>query len=262
MSSKDVYASSLQTLRSHGSETDVTLASDTLEGEAPLLHEPGLDDVSFAQGSLNGEVLRPQEPLSDSIPTLLNVPEDGKPRQRKRFTFYRHTRPKARRRSVSGKLKENEIVSDRIPGMRLRYHKLKLWLGLIYSIVTLFSWTITCILCYRPIRMATYHDQGTHTRKQYEDNNWWTTTARVSGAIVSAVTISLTSAICAKAAVAYCQTPPDANKKGLSMRQTLALADEGWSDIRILSSLLRPKLRCRVGSPLLVCSALLCGVGK
>ena len=176
--------------------------------------------------------------------------------------FHRYTRLRARRRPAPDGSKKSEKISNRVPAMKLRYHRLKLWLILLYTAGTCFSWTVTCILCYRPIRLATYRDKGTYTKRQYEDNDWWTTVARITSAIVSAMTIPATSAICAKTAVAYCQTPPSANEKGLTMRQMLTLADKGWSDFHTLTHMVRPNSGRRIRSRLLVLSALLCSLGK
>lgn len=178
------------------------------------------------------------------------------------FTRDLWARPRARRRTASNGYKKSEKISTRVSAMRLRYHRLKLWLILLYATITCFSRAVTCILCYRPIRLKTYIGQGLYTQKQYINNDWWTTVARVSKAIVSSLAILATSAICSKASVAYCETPPSADQKELTMRQILALADKGWSDFRILATALRPRLGRRTRSRFLVFSALLRGLGQ
>ena len=149
------------------------------------------------------------------------------------------------------------------PETRLHYHSLIVWLALSYGIASLFSWTVICILCYKPlISSASYYDKtGTRTRKEFGNNDWWTKVARVTSNLVALATIPVTSAICAKAAVVYCQIAPGAKRSTLTLRQTLALSDKGWSNIGVLGGLLVPGSGWRIRSPFLVWSALLCGLG-
>ena len=145
-----------------------------------------------------------------------------------------------KRRAQHASNKKQKSIKD-APSRRLRHEMLVLGLVLLYTMANLFSWTVTCILCYKPLEFATYDDRtGTYTRKQYEDNDWWTRIVRTTNAIVAVTTVPVTSAVCAKAAVIYCQTPSGTRRPGLTLRQTLALADKGWSNVSVLSRLLRP----------------------
>lgn len=274
---------SREALLSPGSQQDDTvIPRDTVSaGEAAYSREtlltpltPGAegDDVVTVRdtASTNDDaysretLLNPLTPGSqqDDDVTVRYTSSHDKPSLTKRPVFLCWSRPRVRKRSTSDGYKESEKPSARVPAMKLRYHRLKLWLVLIYTVATCFSWTVTCMLCYRPVRLGSYEGQGSYTKKQYEDNTWWTAMARATNSILSALTIPVTSAICSKAAVAYCQTPPSANVKGLTMRQTLASADNGWSDFRTLTRMLRPRKGRRVRSRLLVFSALLCALGK
>ena len=148
-------------------------------------------------------------------------------------------------------------------GRELQRHSLGLWLVLVYSILTAFTWIITCVLCYRPVTIPTYYDPDSdYTRAQYDNNDLWRRGAKVASALIGSVTIPVTSAICAKAAVVYCQKSSSPHNQVLTMRQMLALADKGWSDIQILLDVMRPSTSRRTRSTLLIISALLCGVGK
>ena len=145
----------------------------------------------------------------------------------------------------------------------LQRHSLGLWLALVYSVLTTFTWIITCVLCYRPVTIPTYYDPDSdYTRAQYDGNDLWRRGAKVASALLGSVTIPVTSAICAKAAVVYCQRDSSPHNQMLTMRQMLALADKGWSDIQILLDIMRPSTSRRTRSTLLITSALLCGVGK
>ena len=146
---------------------------------------------------------------------------------------------------------------------KLQRHSLGLWLVLVYSVLTAFTWIITCVLCYRPVTIPTYYDPDSdYTRAQYDNNDLWRRGAKVASALISTVTIPVTSAICAKTAVVYCQKSSSPHNQILTMRQMLALADKGWSDIQILLDIMRPSTSRRTRSTLLIISALLCGVGK
>lgn len=145
----------------------------------------------------------------------------------------------------------------------LQRHNLGLWLVLLYSVSTILTWVVTCLLCYRPVNLPTYYDPNSDfTREQYDSNDRWRKLTRVTSALIGSVTIPVTSAICAKAAVVYCQKHSNQHNQMLTMRQMLALADKGWSDIQILLDVMRPSTSRRTRSTLLILSALLCGVGK
>ena len=109
-----------------------------------------------------------------------------------------------------------------------------LWLGLSFSSITMTTWTITCILCCRPINFLTYYDhEGRYTKRQYEQNDWVRKVVKTVLSILSAGSIPVTSSVCTKAAAAYCQMYSDHYHRSWTMRQTLALADKGWSELGI-----------------------------
>ncbi|KAI9880351.1 MAG: hypothetical protein M1830_003962 [Pleopsidium flavum] len=157
------------------------------------------------------------------------------------------------------------------PGRRLECRSLALWLVSLYTAVILVSWTLTCLLSFRPIEFAPYLDtRGSRTPQQYEMNDRWRKAARTMNSIMTTITISITSSVCAKAAVIYAQQHPGAKRKAkMTMRQLLALADKGWTaladkgwtDLRILSSLLLGGDSQRVRSHFLFFAAGLCGLG-
>ena len=158
-------------------------------------------------------------------------------------------------------MQRTKTVSDHTE--MLQRHTMAMWLVSTFAAVTIFAWTITCVLCYKPIQFGTYYDKtGKYTRKQYDDNDRWRKLSRVLISLIGIVSIPVTSAICAKAVAVYCQRCSNLRKPTLTMRQMLALADKGWTDTMVLSGLLRPDANRRVSSPLLILAALLCGLGR
>ena len=112
---------------------------------------------------------------------------------------------------------------------------------LLYIGLGVFAWVMTCILVFRPITANHYGvwTLNTNDSNGYGNSAWttqialyaqnvnWFRAARVVQAIVSVLTIPLTSALCSSAAVIFVQ-----NHQGsfISMRQVMALADNGWTD--------------------------------
>lgn len=105
-----------------------------------------------------------------------------------------------------------------------------------YMTLTLYAWVITSILTYRPIGPHHYgvsivesNNDGwgsysaEHIHSLYEKSESYYRSARVVQSIVAVLTIPLTSAVCARAAVVFLQ-----RNSGLTMRQMIVLADKGW----------------------------------
>ncbi|KAL9127404.1 MAG: hypothetical protein Q9175_007740, partial [Cornicularia normoerica] len=157
---------------------------------------------------------------------------------------------------------KQRLTQDGLAG-EVKKHTLALWLILLYAIIAILSWTITCVLCYQPIGVPTYFDQsGNYSRSHYETTDNWRKAASVGLSVLGVISIPVTSAICAKAAAVYCQRRSDAKAPLLSLRQMLALADKGWSDSATLFDVVRPSTSRRTRSPLLILSAGLVAIGK
>ena len=192
----------------------------------------------------------PGENMSDSLNTSpLSLMSNKAP----------HTQPKPEiphhhRRDVSNKL-------DR--GSKVESHSLVLWLFLLYAVVAIFAWTVTCVLCFHPIGIPTWTDQwGNYSSSSYSRSDRIRGVANVGLSIISTTGIPLTSAITARAAVPYCQRNKDSDKPALTMRQMLALADKGWTGIEYFRDILRPSKTKRVVTPLLIYAVGLVGVGE
>jgi len=71
----------------------------------------------------------------------------------------------------------------------------------------------------------------------YVQNERWLQGARVIQTIVTVSTIPLTSAVCSSAAVVFMQR--QCKKAKMSLRQTVVLADKGWTEYEVYAQLLR-----------------------
>ena len=152
----------------------------------------------------------------------------------------------------------------------LERHCLGVWLILLYAIAASFSWIVTCILSDRPIGIflegaprPTYYDQSAHIgRAYYQYSNRWMQAAKVISAVLGAVGIPVTSATCATATAVYCQRNSDSSPPSLTLRQTLALADKGWSDFGVIRNMIWPSKSGKTRSGLLPLSTGLVGLGE
>ena len=214
--------------------------------------------------------LRDQSPSGATIQTPLNnsrrrSSEDESPWNQKNgaqtWTAQSHSRGQSTGIFATAPSAEEQLTRDGIAG-EAKKHRLALWLILLYAFVAILSWTITCILCYRPIGVPTYFDQfGNFTRTHYETTDNWRKAASIGLSVLGVISIPVTSAICAKAATVYCQRRSDDKAPSLSLRQMLALADKGWSDTATLLDVVRPSTSRRTRSPLLILSAGLVAIG-
>ena len=214
--------------------------------------------------------LRDQSPSGPTIQTPLNnsrrrSSEDESHWDQKsgaqNWTAQSHSRGQSTGVFAIAPSAEEQLTRDGIAG-EAKKHRLALWLILLYAFVAILSWTITCILCYRPIGVPTYFDQfGNYTRSHYETTDNWRKAASIGLSVLGVISIPVTSAICAKAATVYCQRRSDDKAPSLSLRQMLALADKGWSDSATLLDVVRPSTSRRTRSPLLILSAGLVAIG-
>lgn len=60
----------------------------------------------------------------------------------------------------------------------------------------------------------------------------------------------------------YWQRKSDESQRSLTLRQSLALADKGWSDLTVLRDVLNPKTRHQTRTSLLIVSISLIGLGE
>lgn len=161
---------------------------------------------------------------------------------------------------------ENCEPGTRKPSVPLQRTVYPVGIVLIYSAAALYAWVIICILSHRPIGGKTYGIEALEHWKRFpetvlrdkveilfHESEKHLRAARVVQALVTAVTVPLTSAICSQAAVVYVQRKRWG--KGLSLRQSMALADKGWTDISLIGRLISGGWKKY--SSLLLCLALL-----
>ena len=145
----------------------------------------------------------------------------------------------------------------------LRCHKSALCIITVYSIVTVVTWTLTCILSYKPISFATYYDEtGRFSDGQYRKNEQWRKFAKVMPSLLGTISIPVTSAICAKAAAVYSLKHSKTSAPEVTMEQRVPLANKCLLDNGTLRKLRRSGTDWSMTSPLLILSAFLCGLRK
>lgn len=116
---------------------------------------------------------------------------------------------------------------------KLERHTMSLWLASAFAVASIITWAIACTLTHKPVQFETYFDRtGRFSRGQFEQNDRWRRVSRVGLQVLGTLSIPLTSAVCAGAAVVYCQSSSNKRQPAISMRQTLVLADKGWLDLR------------------------------
>lgn len=136
-----------------------------------------------------------------------------------------------------------------------------------YAVLAVFTWTCTCIMVYRPLttKRYGYGDKDEYgavhaaSPDKYVNNERLYQAIRFLQAIVAVLTIPVTSAICAQGAVIFMQRKK--KNAGLSLRQMMVLADKGWTDMGVLSSILHENWE-RFGSRFLLVAVALHLLGR
>ncbi|KAK2755084.1 hypothetical protein FQN54_006613 [Arachnomyces sp. PD_36] len=133
----------------------------------------------------------------------------------------------------------------KISRLALIYRKSAMWLLIFYIPLLIIPWVLTCALSGQPT------DPQNTARKYLPQSGLmpngalslaiWAAVIPILGSIASVVTIPVTSALLAQAAVVYAQRRKNGQK--LSMRQTFTLADQRWSDVTVIHDAL-----CQGGS--------------
>lgn len=141
------------------------------------------------------------------------------------------------------------------------------FLVFLYSVFAVFAWSLIGILSVRPIGARSYgmsifpdeNDGYNHSKlsdflHRYSNSENYYRAAKVINAGLGVLTLPLATAICVRAAVTYTQQ----RRHGFTIRQAMALADQGWISPDIWLKLIHPRkgLR-RYGSTLLWLAMLL-----
>jgi hypothetical protein len=140
--------------------------------------------------------------------------------------------PDNSRLSSSSTVKEQEVHARSVttslqqPSARLHRSSWALLLITIYTTLTLFSWIAICkaVKAFNQDTLGTDSylvDELSSIRRRYE-------AARIIQSFVAIITIPMTSAICANAAVIFAQKKNRSN--AFTLRQLLVLANESWAN--------------------------------
>ncbi|OBT85064.1 hypothetical protein VE02_07335 [Pseudogymnoascus sp. 03VT05] len=137
------------------------------------------------------------------------------------------------------------------PSIPLQRSVYIVFLTLLYGAAALYAWVTICILTSRPIGGISYGFDNLEYILQHRDINYtvpeyldaffarserYLRVARIVQSLVSVLTIPLTSAVCSQAAVVYIQRRRGGTR--LTLRQSMALADRGWTDLGIIGDLM------------------------
>ncbi|CAN9169230.1 unnamed protein product [Alternaria alternata] len=104
-----------------------------------------------------------------------------------------------------------------------------------YAALSAFTWTVFCIASKRPIGSKQDYGNQDGYRKELDailtKHENAIKAAQIIQVVVALITIPITSAICSMALASFIQTGGARTK--LNLRQTMALADQGWISPRI-----------------------------
>jgi hypothetical protein len=146
------------------------------------------------------------------------------------------------------------------PAVTLHRSGYIVFMVVIYASLALTAWILTCLLTFRPITTKHY---GYNVRvsysepllkAKYDKSEEVYRAARTVQAVVTVLTIPLTSAVCSAAAVIFAQSKR--KERHLTMRQMMALADKGWTDPTTIARLLTGRGKKYSSLPL-ICAMLL-----
>ena len=138
----------------------------------------------------------------------------------------------------SGRLElEPKNLSTSPPKKLFRQSYLLFLVSLYICCLYIFAWVILCVQVQKPITTRTYGYRPDYTNfkgalsNRMHSNSHWFRAVKVILAVTNALIIPLTSTVCAGAAVIYVQTVGLCNN--FNMRQTITLADKGWTSLPV-----------------------------
>ncbi|KAJ5619083.1 hypothetical protein N7510_003067 [Penicillium lagena] len=149
----------------------------------------------------------------------------------------------------------------------LRRSVLALVLTVTYAALALYSWVIFVRLSFRPIDKHSwqaymvdtdYYDMYYREPMSYAVDARFYRSAQIIQSVVSVLTLPLTAAVCASAAVVFVQNQKDG--MSMSMRHVMALADNRWMDLSLVKDVFQVGWK-RCGSTLLILGVFLHFIG-
>ena len=155
-----------------------------------------------------------------------------------------------------------EVINT--PAVTLHKSSYILYIVVIYASLALTAWILICILTVRPLTTAHYGYNALESRPdklpaKNVKSEAIHRAARIVQSIVTVLAIPLTSAVCSAAAVIFAQSKPKGRR--LTMRQTMALADESWTDPTTFTKLVTGRGK-KLNSSLLTCALILVLLGE
>jgi hypothetical protein len=103
-----------------------------------------------------------------------------------------------------------------------------------YIPLILMPWIVTLVLAYRPLSQHTYAYAPGFSKKEYHSMQAWAKAIPILNSIASILTVPITSALIAQAAVVFAQRRYPTQQ--LSVRHLLSLADRTWLDLGALNN--------------------------
>lgn len=162
--------------------------------------------------------------------------------------------------------KKNQVTSD-----TLRRAPYIIILALLYAIIALFSWATFCTLSRRPIWGKSYNIDfhsidGLNAyfksdKKNFDEDERIFRAARFCQSLASVLTIPLTSMVCSCAMVGFLQKRTKQGWRSLTLRQSMTLADKGWTDPVTITKLVSGGWK-RYGSIFLIFALILNLIGQ
>ncbi|KAF2471795.1 uncharacterized protein BDR25DRAFT_285399 [Lindgomyces ingoldianus] len=143
--------------------------------------------------------------------------------------------PKTERADTTRNSTHSSITAREPATTKLKLNAYPLLILCVYMMLALVAWIFTCVASQHPIRgLKSYTGPSDYRVDElhfFHVNEKYIRGTEILRSIVTLLTIPVTSAICSMAAVAYMQA--GSLRRDLSLRQLMALADQGWASPRI-----------------------------
>lgn len=114
----------------------------------------------------------------------------------------------------------------------LRHRKRSVFVLVLYALLIIVPWILTCVLAKRPIGASSYISHRGFTHSEMEGLRNWKIAIDVLNAIAALVTIPFLSLILAQAAVVFSQRQRPG--QFLDLGDLFALSDRGWTHVSVV----------------------------
>ena len=113
------------------------------------------------------------------------------------------------------------------------------WLFLLYLVILIVPWILTCILNYKPLNLSSYANTEPVALSTFDYDENALEAIRILNIVAALMTVPVLSLLLAYGAVTYTQRRTTSQR--LSLQQTFALADRGWANLATLTRTLSPR---------------------